>query len=181
MVEAKLEAGGVIDFLGGDEYRHGTEKLAGKLDKIVQQLAEAQLGDIAQNVIGNVTSDASGNVGGGTTGALGVPPAPLWRVPQGYNARLFRGAVATPGSTPAAPITTGWMALYADQPGISNLIMFLPVGGVVAPLVWTDGRHNAAYLADGQQLVVIGAGLPANTQFGFRFTVSLFDGSRDGH
>lgn len=177
MGEVKLEAGAMMDLLSGTEYQKGTTDLIGKLDQIVQGLAEAQLGDIAQNVTANVTSDGSGNVGGGVNGAGAI----LWRVPQGFNARLFRGAVATPGSTPAAPITTGWMAMYADQPGISGLVMFLPVGGVVAPLVWTDGRHNAAYLADGQQLVVIGAGLPANTQFGFRFTVSLFDGARDGH
>lgn len=176
-MKMKLEGGAMVDLLSGEEFHQGIELLGGRITDASKAMERLPAADgITQTIPATVTTDGSGNLGGGVNPTN--PPA-LWRVPQGFSARLFRGTVDTTAATPAAPITAGWMRLYRDQVLPSSLIMFLPVGGVVAPLVWTDGRHNAAYLTDGQQLVVVGAGLPVNTTFGFSFTVTLYDGSRD--
>lgn len=173
MAKATLEAGGVIDILGGDEYAHGTEKLAGKLDKLRDQLAAIDSPPTLIRVPVPLVTDGSGNLGGG---AAATNPAVLYRCPQGQTARVVRFAVDDATHTPAAPLAAGWLAAYVDSVQPPNLALALPPIGstTVLPAIYTDGTHSATMIRDGQALVVIGAALPTNATIGFGLQVWLY-------
>ncbi len=132
-------------------------------------------GTITRRIVATITTDATGNVGGGMTGA----GFPLFDIPTGMSAKLHRTTLTAGQYTPLAPLTTGQLAWYWNQPGAGSLVMFLPAGGAVAPIVITEG-FDASWGSDGDQLVVVGAGLPVNLTLTFTFQVEQLEASQPG-
>lgn len=177
MGDVKLEAGAVLDLLSGDEYEKGTSTLTGKLDKISDQLGAIDSPPMLVRVPNEVTTDASGNIGGGSLISPSLNPPPiLYRAPVGQTARIVRMSLADGTHTPIAPLAAGWLMFYVDQPSPGNLVTFAPQLGStnVLPNVYTDGTHSATMLRDGQALIVVGGGLPANTNIGVGLQVWLY-------
>lgn len=171
MASVKLIAGAELDLASGAELKEQTAQLGAKLD----QLAAGPMFELSGAL---VTSDAGGLVGGGAAGN-GVT---LFRAPDNCAARISRLSVKSPSATPSSPITTGWMELYRDAPNnYSGLAIFLPISGVVAPVVVVEGRTDALLLRNGQPLVVIGSGLPVSTQFAFGFQIELISSNPTGN
>lgn len=170
MAEVKLEAGATFDLASGTELRELGEKLADHIDALND--------DPTYQITGaNVQADASGNLGGGLTG----PGLVVFRAPSGTAARLVRYSATSPTATPAAPLNTGWWALYRDTPNPAGLLAFAPPqGGAVAPIVVSEGRTDAILIRDGGTVIVIGAALPANQALSFGFQVELIAGNRTG-
>lgn len=106
--------------------------------------------------------DASGNVGGG----VGGPGVPVYRVPTGRRVDIQRLSLSSPGYTPTAPLTAGWLVASADQGG-GPLIYMWPGAGEpaanVIPSLIGDG-DSAARLTGGQRLMLLGAGLPTGLE-----------------
>jgi hypothetical protein len=177
-VKVKFSAGAEADILSEPEYRAGVDAIRGSLHKVEDKInGLVPRLDRLDSAVFN--ADAAGNVGGGATG----PGTAVSACPLGQSAKLHRISLTAAGFTPTAPLTQGWIAWYRNAPSATGLVMFLPVGTTaVAPVVIVEGQHDAALLRDGDSLVVVGAGLPANQAFGMAFqiqTLGTTTGERD--
>lgn len=117
------------------------------------------------------TADATGTIGGGLTNPN---PVTIWTCPLSHEAWLNRIAITSPTGQPKTPITTG-QALCTGSTA-NELIFFLPVGGVVAPTLITEGRLSAAQLNNGEKILFSADSLPANTQIRIDLQIVLTTG-----
>lgn len=112
-----------------------------------------------QKVTKSFTADASGNIGGGLANPS---PLTLFFCPESVEAWVHRMAFTSAGHGPSSPLTTGEIELIGSQSG--EIVFFLPVSGVIAPVILTEGRASAPHLNSGETLGIVGDTLPAGTQ-----------------
>ena len=120
-----------------------------------------------------VTADASGNIGGGFSALTNSRPVPLWECPMAYEAWINRIVVDVPGFVPANPYNTGNVKLLSST---GNAIQYLPISGVIAPVVITEGRLSAPHLNSGEYLSILGEGLTVGTMLKFDMQIILVSG-----
>jgi hypothetical protein len=160
-----LKAGGEIDVLTSDE-------LADQIDRLEQALRHETEQPMVRRQSTEVTTDASGNISGGI--GVGGSANVVYQVPTGYIAFVHRLNSNAPGYTPAAPLTTGGVIICRNANLVANTEMFLPVSGVVAPVLFTAGSNSALWLNGGDQLVIGGGGLPVSIPIIFTVQVRLW-------
>lgn len=117
---------------------------------------------------------ASVNTGAdGTFGPLG-----LYSVPAGYEAYLHRVVVTSPAYPASAPLTVGDVTIVhnADQ---SDVDVFFPINGYVAPVIYTDNGTAATRYRGNETIDAYGTGLPDNIQLLFVVQLRLWQG--DAH
>lgn len=166
MADVELRAGIKIDLASGAELREQTDELAARLDA----LNEAPL---MQRTLQVLNVSGTGTIGGGLGGSGQV----VFTCPQNYAARIVRLALNDAVHTPASPLAAGWIEGYVDSPSDPAGLAFgsPPVGGTtVLPIIYTDGNHAATMLRDQQQLVIVGAALPASVPIGIGLQVWLY-------
>ena len=157
----KLEVGTELELLTQDE-------LAEKLAPLVDAMNASREPPLITREYAQVTTSASGTI------ALGLGPAPIYHCPLGMRADLLRTSISAVGYSASNPLTTGELDLYVNSVSEANRVNFAPVGGVVAPLLFTEG--DAAFrLKEGDELVVSGSGLPANVTFNFSLQLRLWE------
>ena len=79
----------------------------------------------------------------------------------------------SPQYSPSAPLTTGYV-LFSRNGSFSNTELFLPIGGVVAPVIHTDVGYSATRLGPSETLVAVATGIPAGVQLIVEVQVALF-------
>lgn len=123
-----------------------------------------------QKVTFNVTADGTGTFGGGF-----AAPSPIfiWQCPMGQEAWIHRLAITSPQGSPKAPLTTG-QAMFVS--GAGETLFFLPVGGVVAPLIMAEGYGSAIHLSSGSRLNIYGDSFAANTSLRIDLQISFTRG-----
>ena len=120
-----------------------------------------------------VTSDAGGFIGDGFSTLRNPRPVPLWECPMAHEAWINRIVIEALTYMPANPLTTGNLKLLSST---GNTIQFLPVGGVIAPIVITEGRLSAPHLNNGEWLTVLGEGIPVSVSLKFDMQIVLVSG-----
>lgn len=168
-MRVKLVAGAEIDVLSPEEHKAQTDRTLALLKKLDK-------GDPTPlDRGGQLVVDAAGNLGGG----LGGPGQELYKPPVGMYASIHRWALATTSHTPIAPLNQGWIMFYRGSPSSDALIAFAPAGGstAVAPYVISEG-DGAKILRNGQPIIALGAGLPANQQIGWTLQIRIWPESR---
>jgi hypothetical protein len=137
------------------------------------QITRALIGTRQAPVIDQETTilqtDGAGNLGGGLNGA-GLP---IYRVPTGRRVDIQRVSLSSPGYTPAAPLTSGWIIASRDTGNGPPTYIWPGSGTTVLPSLYTDG-DSAPRLSGGQRLMVAGAGLPANLEMVVQLQVRLW-------
>jgi hypothetical protein len=120
-----------------------------------------------QKITANLQADATGVIGGGFANPS---PVTIWQCPMSQEAAVHRIAITSPSGTPKTPLTTGQVMLVG---GSGELILFLPVGGTIAPMLATEGYGSAAHLNSGSRISAYADGLPANCQLRIDLQVSF--------
>lgn len=116
MAKVKLQAGAEVDILSAKEQAEITAR---------KSAADARRSPLVLRDSGEVVTDASGDFDG-----------ELYRVPQGSRVLVHRLSLWDPTVTPAAPNSTGWLAVYrngaegapiefAPEPGSTNVLPVL--------------------------------------------------------
>lgn len=126
-----------------------------------------------QKITFNITADGTGTIGGGFAAPS---PVIIWQCPMSQEAWLHRIAVSSPQGTPKTPLTTGQVMLVD---GSGSMLLFLPVGGTIAPLIATEGYGSAGHLNSGSRIMIYGDGLPANCSLRFDIQLSFTSGISD--
>lgn len=123
----------------------------------------------------SVTSDAGGLIGGGWSLLTGANsrPVPLWECPMSHEAWINRIVIEAAGYMPANPYTTGNIKLMSSS-GVP--IQYFPIGGVIAPVVVTEGRLSAPHLNSGEYLAIQGESLLVGVQFTINMQIVLVTG-----
>jgi len=120
-----------------------------------------------------VTSDSGGFIGGGFSALTNPRPVPLWECPMSHEAWINRLVVEAITYMPANPYTTGNIKLLSST---GNSIYFLPISGVIAPIVITEGRLSAPHLNSGEYISILGEGLLVGIQFKLDMQIVLVSG-----
>lgn len=146
-MKTKLEAGAEIDFLTADELRHELSPFVPR----EKPMSWSEAPTVRNHKLVSVNS----------AGMISTPqgdPVVIVTAALGYTYRIARLAISADGYSPSAPLTSGWL-IFA----IGNILVYpLPIAGqALAPLVITEG-DPAQVLFGGDDLAVIGAGLPAD-------------------
>lgn len=129
------------------------------------------------NASGNISNNPSQNyVADGTTGIT------IYQCPINHEAWIHRIAISTAGGypggavpiySPKSPLTAGEIVCYG---GSQEMLFFLPIGGVVAPIIITEGFASAIHLNGGASMKVVGDGLTANISLRFDMQIMLVTG-----
>lgn len=160
----KLQAGAELDVLSPREH---DEHIQRSTTAIVKSVEGEYLTSTQQ-----VTVDATGNLGGGPNGNGTL----LYETPPGFLAILNRVTMDAQGYSPNAPMNSGYIKWHRGGPSSGSLVMFTPAtGSAVLPFVWSEGRYAAPVFRSGEQLVLVGAGLPVNATIGIAFQFALFE------
>jgi hypothetical protein len=123
----------------------------------------------------NITAVYQANAAGVIGGGLTTPdPITLFQCPSSHEAWINRIGITSPGHPPGAPLTTG-QAICSGSTA-AELIFFLPLGGVVAPILITEGRLSAMQLNPSERILFSADGLPANTQLKIDLQIVLVTG-----
>ena len=157
-----------------DLIRDAVNAIGGLLHRHHKELVNVMRQPTPLNVTVTVQANAAGVIGGGFTAPS---PITLWQCPVSTEGWLNRIGLLSPSGTPGTPLTTGQMLMTGSTAG--ELIMFYPLAGIVAPTLVTEGRLSAAQLNPGEQVLLIGDGLPANAYFTFYFQVVMVQGVSD--
>lgn len=167
MATFELKAGASVDLLTPEEL----DSTMGPIQELLAAIKADMGGPTVIKGGDEVATDGSGLLGGGlATGAGHV----IFRCPVGYEAFVHRLKVTATGYTPTVPLTTGEVLICRNGTSIAAMEAFLPVSGVVAPVVMTEGGTSAIQLLSGETLVVVGDGLPVNTNFFFGLQLRLW-------
>lgn len=171
MARYELRAGAEIDLLTADEMRDALSDTMGKLG---DALAAAQPSpELVRHEVATGTTDASGNIGGGLAG----DGWPVYAVPVGMRAFVHRFLFQVASATPTSPLTTGQVLVCRNRPTPTAVEMFLPVSGVVAPVLVTEGRDTAVQLLSGEKLILAAASLPTATAWSVNMQIRLYPAS----
>ena len=123
--------------------------------------------------ISHVTPVApNGCIGGG----IDAPdPFEIYRCPMSQEAWINRITVtAFPKYTSSAPLATG--DIYGIGSTAGEIVFFLPINSVVAPVQIAEGRLSAAHLNPGEVLGVVGSSLPPGILIRFDLQILLVTG-----
>jgi hypothetical protein len=118
-----------------------------------------------------LTANAAGVIGGGLTSPN---PETIWQCPESHEAWINRIMVHQVPPRPGTPLTTGQAMCTGST--VNETIFFLPLGGVIAPVLITEGRLSAAQLNSGERMLFAADGLPANTQLKIELQIVLVTG-----
>lgn len=152
MGEYELKAGAKIELLDKAELHDEMAELRSVLARMAPRpptIVKAER---------TLVSDSAGNIGGGITG----PGVVVYQCPLGYQGFVHRFRVTATGYTPSTPLTTGEAWVARNGPTLSTVEFFLPISGVVAPLVLAEGSNSAVQLGPGERLLLFGGSLPVD-------------------
>lgn len=155
---------------GSSIWKEAVNAIGGLLHRNHQELLKKFDVPTPQKISYQVIADANGNIGGGMTNPS---PVIIWQCPMSQEAWIHRLAVSSPAATPKTPLTTG-EAVLVD--GSESMLFFLPVGGVVAPVIAAEGYGSAIHLNAGSRISVYGDSFAAGTALRFDLQVSLTRG-----
>jgi len=122
----------------------------------------------------NLTADANGLIGGGFANPN---PVLVYEPSMAHEVWINRIAITSPSGQPKTPLTTGQLMI---QDGMGTPILFLPVGGSVAPVLVTEGRLSAHHLSYGGRIVAFGDSFTANTSLRIDLQMILVTGVSAG-
>lgn len=161
-MEQTITLGGQIEICTPDEVEHVTNKVM-----------RAHLSQRQEPLV--VTVTAAFVVDG--TGAVSQE---VYRTPEGQHCDIMRIDLSAEGATPAAPLTAGYLQMFADSSASLPALVRLPGDGkvttAVAPAGITYNNASAIRLRGGQSLWIVGASLAANTAFSLRLQLHLKGG-----
>lgn len=112
-MKVNLRAGASIDVLSPDEYEHGVSKLHAELARIDTKDYFQQAFQIPAGSYSQV----------------------VYECPLGSMVQIHRLTVNAPGYSASNPLTSGNVEFLLN----SDMIQFLPVDSIVAPVVMTEG------------------------------------------
>lgn len=157
-MKQKIVAGGELDLLTFSE-----------IAPIINFLDSLKPATFSKTAV--VTSSATGAIN-----AQGLPlnAIKLYAPPEGRKVRLLRISIDSISVVPSTPLTQGWIRiLHNDSFTGSNCITFAPQNGQVAPISVDYNSSSSPVIRDG--IYIIGAGLPAATEFNFSLVLSFAD------
>lgn len=164
MAKSKLTAGADIDMLNEQELRAAL----GPFFMLLSKTEEINIFNADDIFIANAA---------GVLVSQSGDPA-LYRVPNGYFASIHRIEINAPGASAIAPITGAGisMGFFMNDPTVyGNQFYPIPatVGGVVAPVVITEGSLSAKTCRPGEQIYVVGSGFLSGQNISVRLQIRL--------
>lgn len=119
-----------------------------------------------------LTVNAAGNLVSTENNA----PSAVIRVLAGQRAEILRIVIWSQNASPAAPITSGWIAAFRNSITSGAPEVFFPD----SPDAWVipnlyEGGGGAFWLKEGEKLLIHGAGLTPGTNVDLAVTYRLYD------
>lgn len=120
-----------------------------------------------------IQADANGNVAGGLT-TPNQEPLQIYTCPLSVEGWLHRISISAPGFSPANPLKAGEMVCVGSNS--FEVVFFLPLNSIVAPVQIVEGRYSAPHLNAGETIGFFGDGFAANQQFRVDMQIILVTG-----
>lgn len=161
MPKSKLTAGGELDTLNEQELRMAL----GPFFQLLSKAEEVNIFAADEVFIANAAGVLQGQ-------------NRLYHCPVGYFASIHRIEINSPGATGAAPLTGAGMSMgffLNDFNVYGNQFYPIPAvgGGVIAPVVITEGNLSAKVLRPGESVFVVGSGFVTGTNVSVRLQIRL--------
>lgn len=120
-----------------------------------------------------IQADANGNLAGGIA-TPNQEPLQVYRCPVSAEAWVHRISISATGFSPLNPLKAGEVVCVGSNS--FEVVFFLPLNGVVAPVQIVEGRYSAPHLNSGETLGFFGDGFAANQQFRVDMQIILVTG-----